>query len=113
MNDELIITPKNDGDNVEVSTKQADTASPSIESVRIANMLGVSEMDNSQSDQANFVKDYFYKDGMTDVELLYAVKSVENRLGVLKMGETRLSKIYEYARIRKDIETNQKLLDQL
>ena len=44
---------------------------------------------------------------------MYAIKSVENRLGALKMGETRMGKIYEYARIRKDIETNQKLLNEL
>jgi len=32
---------------------------------------------------------------------------------VLKMGETRLGKVYEYARIRKDIETNERLLNEL
>ena len=50
---------------------------------------------------------------MTDADLMFAIKSVENRLGTLKMGETRLGKLYEYARIRKDIETNTKLLNEL
>ena len=50
---------------------------------------------------------------MTDAELMYAIKSVENRLGTLRMGETRLDKVYEYAKLRKEIDTNEKLLSQL
>lgn len=110
MNDEVVVTPKDDGVSVTVSSASAPVQ---IESIKVANMLGIPEADKDQIIQAKFVSDYFYKEGMTDADLMYAIKSVENRLGALKLGESRLSKVYEYARIRKDIETNQKLLNEL
>jgi hypothetical protein len=110
--DEITVTPKHDGDVVDVTVEQK-SAPVEIEAVKIVNLLGGKEHDTDASNQAKFVRDYFYKEGMTDAELMYAIKSVENRLGVLKMGETRLGKVYEYARIRKDIETNERLLNEL
>jgi hypothetical protein len=110
MNDEVVVTPKDDGVSVTVSSASAPVQ---IDSIKVANMLGIPEADKDQTIQAKFVSDYFHKEGMTDADLMYAIKSVENRLGTLKLGESRLSKVYEYARIRKDIETNQKLLNEL
>jgi len=110
--DEITVTPKHDGDVVDVTVEQK-SAPVEIEAVKIVNLLGGKENDSDATNQAKFVRDYFYKEGMTDAELMYAIKSVENRLGVLKMGETRLGKVYEYARIRKDIETNERLLNEL
>jgi hypothetical protein len=110
MNDEVVVTPKDDGVSVTVSSASAPVQ---IESIKVANMLGIPEADKDQTIQAKFISDYFHKEGMTDADLMYAIKSVENRLGALKLGETRLNKVYEYARIRKDIETNQKLLNEL
>jgi hypothetical protein len=110
--DEIVVTPKHDGDVVDVSVEQK-SAPVEIDSIKIVNLLGGDPNDTDGSSQAKFIRDYFYKDGMTDADLMYAIKSVENRLGALKMGETRMSKIYEYARIRKDIETNEKLLNEL
>jgi hypothetical protein len=110
--DEITVTPKHDGDVVDVTVEQK-SAPVEIEAVKIVGLLGGKENDSDATNQAKFVRDYFYKEGMTDAELMYAIKSVENRLGVLKMGETRLGKVYEYARIRKDIETNERLLNEL
>ena len=110
--DEITVTPKHGGDVVDVSPiSQSEPVH--VEAVKVVNLLGADMNDSDASKQAEFVRDYFYKDGMTDADLMYAIKSVENRLGALKMGETRLGKIYEYARIRKDIETNEKLLNEL
>lgn len=112
MVDEIVVTPKHDGDVVDVSVEQK-SAPVEVDSIKVVNLLGGDPNDTDGSSQAKFIRDYFYKEGMTDAELMYAIKSVENRLGTLKMGETRLGKIYEYARLRKDIDTNEKLLDQL
>jgi hypothetical protein len=112
MVDEIVVTPKHDGDVVDVSVEQK-SAPVEIDSIKVVNLLGGDPNDTDGSSQAKFIRDYFYKEGMTDAELMYAIKSVENRLGTLKMGETRLGKIYEYARLRKEIDTNEKLLNQL
>lgn len=110
MNDEITVTPKDDG--VDVSVSPA-TAPVQVDGIKIANLLGITEANHEQTTQAKYINDYFYKEGMTDAELMYAIKSVENRLGTLRMGETRLDKVYEYAKLRKEIDTNEKLLSQL
>ena len=110
MNDEITVTPKDDG--VKVSVSPA-TAPVQVDGIKIANLLGITEANHAQTTQAKYINDYFYKEGMTDAELMYAIKSVENRLGTLRMGETRLDKVYEYAKLRKEIDTNEKLLSQL
>lgn len=110
--EEIVVTPKHDGDVVDVSVEQK-SAPVEIDAMKVVGLLGGDPNDSDGTGQAKFIRDYFYKDGMTDADLMYAIKSVENRLGALKMGETRLGKIYEYARIRKDIETNEKLLNEL
>lgn len=109
---EIVVTPKHDGDVVDVSVEQK-SAPVEIDAMKVVGLLGGDPNDTDGTGQAKFIRDYFYKEGMTDAELMYAIKSVENRLGALKMGETRLGKIYEYARIRKDIESNERLLNEL
>lgn len=110
MEEGIVVTPKEDSVEVTVDQKSPPVR---IDAVKIINLLGGDINDNDGSNQAKFISDYFHKEGMTDADLMFAIKSVENRLGVLKMGETRLGKVYEYARIRKDIETNTKLLNEL
>jgi hypothetical protein len=110
--DEITVTPKHDGDVVDVSVDQKSVP-VQVDAIKVVSLLGGDPNDPDGTNQAKFISDYFYKEGMTDAELMYAIKSVENRLGTLKMGETRLGKIYEYARIRKDIESNEKLLNEL
>lgn len=110
--DEITVTPKHDGDVVDVSVGQ-QSAPVEVDAIKVVSLLGGDPNDSNGTGQAKFIRDYFYKEGMTDADLMYAIKSVENRLGALKMGETRLGKIYEYARIRKNIETNEKLLNEL
>ena len=110
--EEIVVTPKHDGDVVDVSVEQK-SAPVEIDAMKVVGLLGGDPNDSDGTGQAKFIRDYFYKEGMTDAELMYAIKSVENRLGALKMGETRLGKIYEYARIRKDIESNERLLNEL
>ena len=112
MEEGIVVTPKHGGDVVDVTTEQK-SAPVQIDAMKVVNLLGGDPNDTDGSNQAKFISDYFYKDGMTDADLMFAIKSVENRLGTLKMGETRLGKLYEYARIRKDIETNTKLLNEL
>ena len=110
MEDSITVTPKDTG--VDVSVSPA-TAPVQVDGIKVANLLGITEANHEQTTQAKYINDYFYKEGMTDAELMYAIKSVENRLGTLRMGETRLDKVYEYAKLRKEIDTNEKLLSQL
>lgn len=110
--EEIVVKPKHDGDVVDVSVEQKSVP-VEIDAIKVVNLLGGDPNDTDGASQAKFIRDFFYKDGMSDAELMYAIKSVENRLGTLKMGETRMGKVYEYARLRKDIDTNEKLLNQL
>lgn len=112
MNDEIVITPKEDG-KMDVTTKAPDA----VEVGHYAPLQGFLEIDSPSSEDKDKLKEiweYFNPDGKkTESEVLYAVKSTENRMGALGLGETRLNKIYQYARLRRDIETNEKLLNEL
>lgn len=112
MEEGIVVNPKHDGEVVDVTVEQK-SAPVEVDAMKVVSLLGGDPNDTDGGNQAKFIRDYFYKEGMNDADLMFAIKSVENRLGALKMGETRLGKLYEYARIRKDIETNTKLLNEL
>lgn len=112
MNEEIVVTPKENG-KMDVSVKPSESG----EVKSYLPLQGFLELDTPSKEDSGKLQeiwDYFNPDGKkSNAEVLYAIRSVENRMGGLGLNETRLGKIYQYARLRKDIETNEKLLNEL
>lgn len=109
MDDKIIVTPTDTG--AEVTVDQTTTPSETVDYTPLQGMLNVEEPTTDDKDALKAVWDYFNPDGKKSAaEVMWAVRDVENKLQPARMGETRLNKVYEYVRLRKDIETNEKLL---
>lgn len=108
MDEKIVVTPVDGG--VEVSAEPATTAE-SVDYTPLQGMLGVSEPSTEDKDAMREVWEYFNPDGKKSAaEVMWAVRDVENKLQPARMGETRLNKVFEYVRLRKDIANNERLL---
>lgn len=107
MNDEIVVTPKDQG--VEVSVEA--TTPESVDYTPLQGMLSVTEPTTEDKDALKDVWAYFNPDGKKSAaEVMWAVRDVESKLQPARMGETRLAKIYEYVKLRKNIENDERLL---
>ena len=111
MRDEIVVTPKENGSmGVEVKAPEGEVKTY----LPLQGFLEIDSTDKETSDKLKDVWDYFNKDGKkSNAEILYEIRSQENKMGGIGLNETRLGKIYQYVKIRKDIETNEKLLNEL
>lgn len=108
MDEKIVVTPKDQGVDVNV---ERSTDHESVDYTPIQGMLGVEEPTSSDKDNLKDVWTYFNPDGKKSAaEVMWAVRDVENKLEPARMGETRLNKIYEYVKLRKTIEENERLL---
>lgn len=112
MNDEIVVTPKDNG-RMDVEVKQVDQTGTPQDFLPLSGMMDISEPGKEDSEKLSTVWDYFKADGKSNAEILYAIKSLENRMASPTLNETRLNKVYQWVRVRKDIESNEKLLNSL
>jgi len=111
LSDEIVVTPKDSGE-VNVEVKQQTDGEPQ-HFLPLAGMMNIQEPSKEDSEKLSTVWDYFKGDGKSNAEILYAIRSLENRMSAPGLNETRLNKVYQWVRIRKDIESNEKLLNSL
>lgn len=108
MNEDIVVTPKDTG--VEVNVERTETVE-SVDYTPIQGMLNVTEPTTGDKDALKDVWAYFNPDGKKSAaEVMWAVRDVESKLQPARMGETRLAKIYEYVKLRKNIENDERLL---
>lgn len=77
--------------------------------VQLQSYFHISSPSPEEQEQIKTVWDFF--DGKDEVERLYQVKQLENRLGQPNIGETRFSKVYEYVKLTNQIKQIEKLRD--
>lgn len=77
--------------------------------VQLQSYFHISNPSPEEQEQIKTVWDFF--DGKDEVERLYQVKQLENRLGQPNIGETRFSKVYEYVKLTNQIKQIEKLRD--
>lgn len=111
MNDEIVVTPKDNGHmDVEVKPSEAGVVQ---EFTPLSGMMDITEPSKEDSEKLSTVWDYFKGENKSNAEILYAIKSLENRMAAPSLNESRLNKVYQWVRVRKDIESNEKLLNSL
>ena len=77
--------------------------------VQLQSFFYIDNPSSEDMDKLQKIWDFF--DGKDEVEKLYQVKQLENRLGTPNIGETRFSKIYEYVKLTNQIKDMEKLRD--
>lgn len=100
--DDIVITPKTAESSGAVGV---DNPVP----VQLQSFFHISSPSAEEAKQLEEVWDFF--DGKSEVERLYQVKQLENRLGAPNIGETRFSKVYEYVKLTRQIKDMEKLRD--
>jgi hypothetical protein len=77
-------------------------AGKDLELVPLERYFGT-EGDPKAESQLKYIYDLFKNDVRTIPEMLMHVRSIEQRLGVVPMGQTRLGQVYQYLRIQGQI----------
>lgn len=111
LSDEIVVTPKENG-RMDVEVKQQVTEGPQ-DFLPLAGMMDITTPSTEDSGKLSEVWEYFKGEGKSNSEILYAIKSLENRMAAPRLNETRLNKLYQWVKVRKDIESNEKLLNTL
>jgi len=74
----------------------------------IAGLLGLDTHKLADSDARAIKQVYDFVRGdaqeMTELELLHKVRELENRLGMTKLGERRIDKVYRYVKLQSQID---------
>lgn len=108
MDENIIVTPTDKG--VETSIERT-THIETTDFTPLQGMMGMQEATKEDREQLSDVWKYFNPDGKKSAaEVMWAVRDVENKLQPARMGETRFSKVLEYVKLRKSIETDERLL---
>lgn len=100
--DDIVVTPKTPESSGSVGVNNPVP-------VQLQSFFHISSPSPEEQDQLQMVWEFF--DGKDEVEKLYQVKQLENRLGQPNIGETRFSKVYEYIKLTKQIKDLEKLRD--
>lgn len=74
-------------------------------------MFSIVNPTTEEADMLKVVQEHF-KD-RNDVDTIVGVRSIENRVGAPKMGETRLSRVYQYIKANQQVQEAEKLRDSL
>lgn len=93
------ITPKVKTDVTRSDFTHSDT-------LPIANYLGADTSDDNTNSQVKKIAQYLRGDKkeFTDADALFALRSLEDKLGMPAMGETRLTRVYRYVSIQGQID---------
>lgn len=104
MNDPLVDQVKATFEPVTRSEEQA-----SVDVSPVAGILGIDNPSAKQRDQLEFIAGQV--EGKDTPDLLFQLRSLEQRLAPPKLGETRLSVLYQYLRLQHQIKNTEKLRD--
>lgn len=108
MDEQIIVTPTDKGVD---TTVERTTDVERTDFTPLQGMLGVENATQEDKEQLKSVWDYFNPDGKKSAaEVMWAVRDIENKLQPARLGETRFSKVLEYVKLRKNIETDERLL---
>lgn len=100
-------------------TSKEETVSPESKSLPplehispLASFLSISNQTPKETEQLNYIygemrQDKDYNEG----DILHKLRSVEQRVGMPALGETRLSKVYNYLRAQEQVRKAEKLRD--
>lgn len=66
---------------------------------------------NKETEMLLAIQDYFKGD--SDVDTIVGLRNLENRLGSPKLGETRMSRIFQYIKAQNSVNEAEKLRDSL
>lgn len=108
MNEGITVTPK-----TTTATPDANFVADDIGP--IAGLLGLDRTTISPQDTSALEEIYKFVRGdakeMTELELLYKVRTLENRLGIPSLGERRLDKLARYVKLQSQIDNLTKARD--
>jgi hypothetical protein len=100
MKDEIKVTYKEATGTAEVKV-QPGAANEDFTYLPLEKMLGLDDAKPQERQQVKEVWDHFKSD--TTADKLYQIRSLENKLGVPRLGESRLGKIYNYVKMTQQI----------
>lgn len=108
MNDGVVVTSK-------VSAETPDSGFSASDTLPIAGLLGL-DTHNLKATDTNYLQEiYDFVRGdskeMTPLEVLAKVRNLENRLGIPRLGERRLDKVYRYVKLQSQIDNLSKELN--
>lgn len=112
LSDEIVVTPKDNG-RVDVEVTPNSNSGEVQDFLPLSGMMDIAEPSKEDSEKLSTVWNYFKGDGKSNAEVLYAIKSLENRMQAPGLNESRLNKVYQWVRVRQEIESNEKLLNSL
>ena len=102
--EDIVVTPK-------VPESSGSVGVNSEVPTQLQSFFNIDSPTSEQSGQLKAIWDFF--DGKSEVERLYQVKQLENRLGMPPLGQSRFSKIYEYVKLSNQIDAMEKLRNEL
>lgn len=87
-----------------------DSDIPNVENnyVPLQEYYGIEEPTPDQQKHLSEVWDYFQQESMDRGDVLKAIRDVHNQLVEPEIGQSKLSQLYSYVRINKDIEAAKK-----
>lgn len=83
------------GDSTGVDAEEVSSAS-------IYSYFDVSNPDNKESEQLKYIYNYFAEEATSKADLLWRIRSVENRIGTPELGTKRFEKVYRYLKLLGD-----------
>lgn len=86
-------------------------SSVSLEILPIKSFLSIEgELDPKETEQLEYIKSVFGKD-VPMGDILSQIREIERKLGVPRLGESRLGKIYNYMRAMQNVKQAEKIRD--
>lgn len=104
MNDPLVEQVK-----ATFSPVTQDSSSTQVDTSPVAGLLGISSPSAKERDQLDFISGQV--EAKDEADMLYQLRSLEQRLAPPKLGETRLGVLYHYLRLQHQIKNTEKLRD--
>ena len=86
-----------------------ESQSAEVDTTPVAGLLGVDSPSAKQKDQLNFIAGQV--EAKDNADLLFQLRSLEQRFAPPKLGETRLSVLYNYLRLQHQVKSAEKLRD--
>lgn len=83
-----------------------------LDLVPVKSFLGVETTQPKDVEEMTYIRNLFGR-GVTETDMLYELRQVERKLGVPRLGETRLGKLYNYFRAMQNVKQAEKIRDAL
>ena len=102
----VVKEPQKEEEIVEVSDETK--ASEPISHIDIYPYFDVDKASKSDDEKLRYIYDYFKDEATSKADLLWRIRSIENRIGTPELGVRRYEKVYRYLRLlgdKKEIES--------